>query len=161
MLPSPTDSDRGISPAFGAVLLVGITVATAAVLGTALLGQAAALDGPPPTASFDAAADGDRISLSHEGGDAVNVRALRIEVAVDGELLDRQPPVPFFAAEGFHGGPDGAFNPESGSEWTVGETTSFRVAETNDPGLEPGAQLTIELFHGDQRFASLSTRVGG
>lgn len=160
MLPDPTDTDRGISPALGAVLLVGVTVAAAAVLGTALLGQAAALDGPPPTASVDATAEGDRISLTHEGGDAVNVRALRVEIGVDGESLDHQPPVPFFAAEGFHGGPNGAFNPETGAEWTVGETTSFRIAETNEPGLEPDASVTIELFHGDQRFASVSTRIG-
>ena len=161
ILPSPTDTDRAVSPALGAVVLVGITVATAAVLGTALLGQATALTAAPPTASFDAAAEGDRITLSHEGGDAVDVRALRIEIGVDGESLTHQPPVPFFAAEGFHGGPSGAFNPETDDEWAVGETATLRVAGTNDPALEPGAQVTVELFYGGQRFASLSTRVGG
>jgi len=161
VLPAPTDTDRAVSPALGAVVLVGITVATAAVFGTIMFGQAAAVSGPPPTATFDLSAEGDRISLSHEGGDAVDVRALRVEVAVDGEQLDHKPPVPFFAARGFHGGPSGAFNPETGSEWRVGETTSFRVADTNEPTLEPGARLTVDLFHGDQRFASLSAQVGG
>ena len=161
-LPSPTDADRAVSPALGAVVLVGITVATAAVLGTALLGQAAALTaGPPPTASFDVAAEGDRITLSHDGGEAVDVGALRVRISVDGEALTHQPPVPFFAAEGFHGGPTGPFNPERDDEWVVGESTTLRVAGTNDPTLEPGARLTVELFHGGQRFASLSTRVGG
>ncbi|MFW5939243.1 MAG: type IV pilin N-terminal domain-containing protein [Halolamina sp.] len=161
MLPSPTDTDRAISPALGAVLLVGVTVLTASVVGTALLGQAAALNGPPPTASFAVDAEDDRVSLTHDGGEAVDVHALRVEISVDGDALDHQPPVPFFAAEGFHGGPDGAFNPEAGTEWTVGETTSFRVAETNDPALAAGARLTVELFYGDQRFASLSTAVNG
>ena len=160
-LPSPTDTDRAVSPALGAVVLVGITVATAAVLGTALLGQAAALTAAPPTASFDVAAEGDRITLSHEGGDPVDVEALRVRVSVDGEPLAQQPPVPFFAANGFHGGPSGPFNPETDDEWAVGETTSFRIAGTNDPTLEPGARLTVDLFDGGQRFASLSTRVGG
>lgn len=161
MLPSPIATDRGISPAFGAVLLVGITVVTAAVFGTVLFGQAAALDGPPPTASFAVEADGDRVELSHEGGETVNVGTLRVQVAIDGESLAQQPPVPFFAARGYHGGPRGPFNPRTDGEWSVGETASFRIAETNDPTLEPGARLTVELYHGDQRFASVSTRIGG
>lgn len=161
MLPSPTDTDRAVSPALGAVLLVGVTVAAAAVFGTVMFGQAAALSGPPPTATFDLSAEGDQVSIDHTGGDAVDVRALRVEVAVDGDPLAHQPPVPFFAARGFHGGPSGPFNPETDAEWEVGETASFRVAGTNDPALEPGAQLSVDLFHGDQRFASLSTQVGG
>jgi FlaG/FlaF family flagellin (archaellin) len=159
--PSPSDVDRAVSPALGAVVLVGITVATAAVLGTALLGQATALTAAPPTASFDVAAEGDRITLSHEGGDPVDVGALRVRISVDGEALAHQPPVPFFASEGFHGGPTGPFNPETDDEWVVGERTTLRVAETNDPTLEPGARLTVELFVGGQRFASDSTRVDG
>lgn len=159
MLPSPTDADRAVSPAVGTVLLVGITVAVAAVLGTTLFGQATALAGAPPTAAVEVVAEGDRITLSHEGGDSVDVDALDVAISIDGESLTHQPPVPFFAAEGFHGGPDGAFNPETDDEWVVGETTTLRVAETNDPALEPGAQLTVELFARGTRFASLSTRV--
>ncbi|GAB7093870.1 hypothetical protein JCM30237_10220 [Halolamina litorea] len=159
MLPAPTDTDRAVSPALGVVLLVGVTVAAAAVLGTAVLGQATALTEPPPTASFEIEAQGDRVSISHAGGDAVDVRALRIEVAVDGEPLTHQPPVPFFASPGFHGGPTGPFNPETDPGWVVGETASFRVAGTNDPTLAPGARLTVDLFDGNQLFASLSARV--
>jgi len=156
-----TDSNRAVSPALGAVLLVGITVAVAAILGTVLFGQAAALGGSPPTASFDVSAESDRITLSHEGGDVVDVHALRVEISVDGDPLTHQPPVPFFAAEGFHGGPRGAFNPEADDEWEVGETTAVQVADTNDPALEAGARLTVELFYGEHRFASLSTRIDG
>ena len=160
-LAAPTDTDRALSPALGAVVLVGITVATATVLGAVLFGQAAALGSSPPTATFDVAAEDDRITLSHEGGDAVDVHALRLRISVDGDPLTHQPPVPFFAAEGFHGGPRGAFNHETDDEWAVGETTTLRVAATNDPALEAGARLTVELFYGDHRFASLSTRVDG
>ncbi|MFC6736772.1 type IV pilin, partial [Halolamina salina] len=110
--------------------------------------------------TFDLSAEGDRITISHAGGDPVGLDALRIEIGVDGEKLAHQPPVPFFAAEGFHGGPSGAFNPETDDEWAVGESGTLRVAGTNDPTLEPGARLTVELFHGGKRIASLSTRVG-
>jgi FlaG/FlaF family flagellin (archaellin) len=141
------------------VLLVGLTVAAAALLGTVALGQATALDEPAPRASFSVDAVGDRISLVHERGDPVAVGPLRIELAVDGSSLRHQPPVPFFAAKGFRGGPSGPFNPRADGEWTAGETASFRVAGTNDPDLTAGAELTVDLYHGETRIASLSTRV--
>ena len=156
--PAPA-ADRAISPVLASVLLVGVTVVGAAVVGTVAFGQVAALDGPAPQASFTLSATGDRISLVHERGDAVAVGPLRVEVAVDGEPLTHQPPVPFFAAQGFHGGPTGPFNPSEGGEWTAGEVATFRVAGTNAPTLEPGAELTVDLFHGETRIASLTTRV--
>ncbi|MFB6221404.1 MAG: type IV pilin [Halolamina sp.] len=170
MPPSPvehdTDSglslrtaDRGASPVFAAVLLVALTVAAAALVGALAFGQAAALDGPAPRASFSLDATGDRVSLVHEGGDAVAVGPLRVEVAVDGTPLSHQPPVPFFAARGFRGGPTGPFNPSDDGAWTAGETASFRVAGTNAPALEPGTVLTVDLFHGETKIASLRTEV--
>lgn len=151
--------ERGVSPVLGVVLLVGLTVIAAALFGTLAFGQAAALDGPAPRATFTVEAVGDRISIVHDGGDAVAVGPLRVEVSVDGAPLRHQPPVPFFAANGFRGGPTGPFNPSSEGEWTAGETASFRVAGTNTPALTPGASLTVELFHGDSRIASLQTAV--
>lgn len=152
-------ADRAISPVLASVLLVGVTVVGAAVVGTVAFGQVAALDDPAPRASFSLSATGDRISLVHERGDAVTAGPLRVEVAVDGEPLTHQPPVPFFAAQGFHGGPSGPFNPSDSGEWTAGETASFRVAGTNAPALAPGSELTVDLFHGETRIASLTTRV--
>ena len=156
--PNP-GTDRAVSPALASVLLVGITVLGAALVGTVAFGQVAALDDPAPQATFSLSATGDRISLVHERGDAVAVGPLRVEVAVDGESRAHQPPGPFFAAEGFHGGPSGPFNPSERGAWTAGETASFRVAGTNAPALEPGAELTVELFHGETRIASLTTQV--
>lgn len=153
------DTDRAVSPVLAVVLLVGLTVIVAALVGTLVFGQAAALDGPAPRASFSIDAAGDRISIVHEGGDPVTVGPLRVEVTVDGEPLAHQPPVPFFAAVGFEGGPTGPFNPSSDGNWTAGERASFRIAGTNAPELEPGAELTVDLFHGETRIASLTTRV--
>lgn len=154
-----TDTDRGVSPVLAVVLLVGMTVCVAALLGTVVFGQAAALDGPAPRATFSIDAVGDRISIVHERGDAIAVEPLRVEVAVDGESLAHQPPIPFFAATGFGSGPTGPFNPSSDGNWTAGERASFRIAGTNAPALEPGVELTVELFHGETRIASLTTEV--
>lgn len=154
-----TDSDRAVSPVLAVVLLVGLTVIVAALLGTLVFDQAAAVEGPAPRATFSIDAVGDRVSIVHEGGDAVAVGPLHIEVAVDGEPLTHQPPVPFFAAPGFEGGPTGPFNPSSDGNWTAGERASFRLAGTNTPALEPGSELTVDLFHDETRIASLTTRV--
>lgn len=159
MPPATPTTDRGVSPVLASVLLVGVTVAGAALLGTLAFGQVAALDDPAPQAVFSLSASGDRISLVHERGDAVEVGPLRVEVAVDGEPLTYQPPVPFFAAKGFRGGPSGPFNPSDSGEWTAGEVASFRVAGTNAPALAPGAVVTVALFHEETRIASLETRV--
>jgi len=152
-------ADRGVSPVLAVVLLVGLTVCVAAVLGTVAFGQAAAVDGPPPRATFSIDAAGDRVTIVHEGGDPVAVGPLRVEVAVDGEPLAHQPPVPFFAATGFEGGPTGPFNPSSSGTWTAGERASFSVAGTNEPTLEPGATLTVGLYHGEAHIGSLTTEV--
>ncbi len=158
MSPRPT-TDRALSPTLASVLLVGITVVGATLVGTLAFGQVAALDDPAPQASFSLSATGDRISLVHERGDAVAVGPLSVEVTVDGDPLAHQPPVPFFAADGFDGGPTGPFNPSESGEWTAGERASFEVAGTNAPTLAPGVDLTVELFHDDTRIASLETQV--
>lgn len=152
-------ADRGASPVVAAILLVGVTVVVAAGVGTVLLGQAAALDDPAPRASLSLSAAGDRVSLVHETGDALDVRDLRLRVAVNGTALARQPPVPFFSARGFRPGPTGPFNSASDPAWTAGETASFRVADTNRPTLRPGARVTVEVYDGDVLVASLSTEV--
>lgn len=159
MPPTESSPDRGLSPVFATVLLVGVTVVGAAVVGTLMFGQVAALDGPAPQASFSISASGDQVVLVHEHGDAIPVGPLRVEVAIEGEPLEHQPPVPFFAATGFHGGPSGPFNPSDDGNWTAGESASFRVAGTNTPALESGAALTVELFHGESRIAKLMTEV--
>ncbi|AEN06646.1 flagellin domain protein [halophilic archaeon DL31] len=159
MPPTESSTDRGLSPVFATVLLVGLTVVGAAVFGTLAFGQAAALDGPAPQASFSLSASGDRVVLVHEHGDAIAVGPLRVKVTIDGEPLEHQPPIPFFAATGFHGGPSGPFNPSDNGAWTAGETASFRVAGTNTPQLDSGAELTVDLIHGETRIASLTTQV--
>ncbi|MDB2241347.1 type IV pilin [Halorubrum ezzemoulense] len=139
------------------VLLIAITVVLAG--GVA----AAALDGPsatvPPSAVLSLSATDDRIAIDHRGGDPIDVSAVTIRVSIDGELLDEQPPLPFFSAAGFHPGPTGPFNAAGDDTLRVGETATFRVADTNDPTLEPGRTVTVDITADGQPVASLEASV--
>jgi len=148
--------DRATSPVVGVVLLIGITVIAAAGVGIAVTASTAE---PPPTAAVDltADADTDRIALTHRGGDRLDVSELSVHVTVDGEPLSEQPPVPFFAATGFRGGPTGAFNPADSQRFHVGDTASFRLASTNSPQLTAGATVTVELRTEDSVVVRAST----
>ncbi|MDB2223921.1 type IV pilin [Halorubrum ezzemoulense] len=139
------------------VLLIAITVVLAG--GVA----AAALDGPsatvPPSAVLSLSATDDRIAIDHRGGDPIDVSAVTIRVSIDGEPLNEQPPLPFFSAAGFHPGPTGPFNAAGDDTLRVGETATFRVADTNDPTLEPGRTVTVDITADGQPIASLEASV--
>lgn len=148
---------RGVSPVTGVVLLTALTVLAAAGVFAAVV---VAPPDPAPVATFDAAADASgEIRLTHRGGDPVAPADLRVRVRVDGEPLADQPPVPFFAADGFEGGPTGPFNSATDGEWRAGETASLRVADTNDPALTPGATVEVRLYAAAGRIAVVRTTV--
>ena len=148
--------DRASSPVVGVVLLVAITVIAAATVG---LAASATPPDPAPTTvvgvSVDAGAE--RISLTHEGGDPIDLAATEIKIAVDGEALAHQPPVPFFAATGFESGPTGPFNTASPDRWRSGETGSLTLASTNEPGIEPGSTVTVEIVGENRVIATAET----
>ena len=139
------------------VLLIAITVVLAG--GVA----AAALDGPsatvPPSALLSLSATDDRIAIDHRGGDPIDIAAVTVRVSVDGEPLDEQPPLPFFSAAGFHPGPTGPFNSAGDDTLRAGETAAFRVADTNDPTLEPGRRVSVEITAEGGPVADLETSV--
>ncbi|MFB6205265.1 MAG: type IV pilin [Haloglomus sp.] len=138
--------DRALSPVLGVVLLVAVAVALAAVVGGAVLAGADPA-APPPSVHLDCRVDVavDRVACVHGGGDALDVRDLQVRLSVNGEPLAHQPPVPFFAARGFHAGPTGPFNSAADPRWTAGETAGVSLASTNRPGLTPGAQVEIRI----------------
>lgn len=142
----------------GIALLAVVSVALAAVVA----GGLAAVDAgdPPPRAAMDvdADADSDRISVTHVGGSAIDPGTVSVRVVVDGDPLERQPPVPFFSARGFVSGPSGPFNPAWRGDWTAGETASLRVAGTNDPGgLDGGAAVSVVLRSNGRVIAEQKT----
>ncbi|WP_343772838.1 type IV pilin [Natronoarchaeum mannanilyticum] len=137
-------TDRGVAPLVGVALLVLLSVALAAVVAGGL--AAVDADDPPPAATLevDADADADRIGVTHGGGDALDPDAVSLRVEIDGENLDRQPPVPFFSVRGFDPGPNGPFNSGWHGDWVAGETASLRVAGTNDPdGIDEGETVRV------------------
>jgi FlaG/FlaF family flagellin (archaellin) len=148
---------RGVSPTVGIVLMIALTVCLGTVVavgvGTWSPGSS------PPTAAFELSADGDRssITIEHVAGDAVDVRALSVTIAIDGTELSAQPPVPFVGASGFDGAPDGPFNSRADPEWTAGERAGVAVAETNAPELAAGDSVTVTLTVDGRRVAELET----
>lgn len=135
---------RGVSPVLGTILLVGVTVVLALSVGAVLTTQD--LD-ETPSASLSLSVDSgtERIALTHEGGETLDVSRLNLTVEIDGTRLDHQPPVPFFAAEGFRAGPTGPFNSESPDWWRAGERAGIRLASTNEPALTEGSEVTVRL----------------
>jgi flagellin-like protein len=147
--------ERATSPVVGVALLVALTVLAATAVGTVVF----ALDppSPAPTASFSLTvdADSDRIGLTHRGGDTVAVEDVRLSVEIDGEALEHQPPVPFFAAEGFRSGPTGPFNSADAGTWTAGERGTVALATTNSPRPERGDPVTVQIVVGDNVVATV------
>jgi flagellin-like protein len=133
---------RAVTPVVGVILLVGVTVVLALSVGAALTNPE--LD-ETPSASLSLAVDSEdkRVALTHESGDTLDVSTLNLTIEIDGTRLDEQPPVPFFAADGFRAGPTGPFNSNSPDEWQAGETAGVRLAGTNAPLLSRGSEVTV------------------
>ncbi len=117
------------------------------------------LTDPPSSASLSASASGGRIDLVHRGGDQIDVQQVTVFVQINGEPLTKQPPIPFFAAEGFRSAPTGPFNSASEHTWRPGERASFRVATTNDPHPTSGDSVEIRVSVRGQPIATTDTRV--
>jgi len=106
------DADRGASTVVAVVVLCGLTVILGATVAGGLTGLSERAE-PTPTAAMSLSVDGETLRLTHEHGDPLDVQSIRVIVAVDGEPLKHQPPVPFFSASGFAPGPTGPFNSAS------------------------------------------------
>lgn len=160
---------RAISPVFGTLLLASITVALAAILvttvGTAALGgPAGSMAADDPAAftrlSAEATADGE-VQITHDGGDPIDVRDLSVTISIDGTPIAEQPPVPFFSTPGFAPGPTGPFNSAAEPRWTVGETASVTISDSNEPVPTVGDELTVELSQNGRPIGRVSTSVLG
>jgi len=152
-------STRALTSVVAIALLTLVTVLVAGTVAGGLLGMEPPAESPPQV-SLDASANAsaDRIALTHAGGDVVQVSRLRVRITVGDERLARQPPVPFFAARGFHAGPTGPFNVASDPEWGAGETAAVTLAGTNSPQLSEGVRVRVELFRGEYRIGSVTVR---
>lgn len=150
---------RGVCSPIASVLFVGLVVALAGTVMSATFCFGSALTGSPPSASLSASASGDRIELVHRGGDRIDVQRVTVFVRVNGKPLTEQPPIPFFAAEGFRSGPTGPFNSASPHTWRPGECASFRIATTNEPHPACGDRITVTLSVRGRPITTISTQV--
>lgn len=151
--------DRALSPVVGTLLLAALTVVAATTVGVVATVEPGTV---VPAARLSVSADTaeNRIVLTHRAGDTLDVSELSVTVAVDGEKLDRQPPVPFFAAHGFRSGPTGPFNAAGQNSWSAGETASVRIASTNEPQLTPGARVEVTVATETGVVATVDTVAG-
>ncbi|WP_254864040.1 type IV pilin [Halovivax gelatinilyticus] len=153
----PLDDTRSIAPVVGVVLLLALTVCLGGVVAIAVT----SIDPgePPPRAAIELTVESDSgvIELEHRHGDSLDVRDLDVHVAVEGESLTYQPPVPFFAADGFRGGPTGPFNAEADPRWRAGQTAGVRVASTNAPSIEAGDRVVVTMTTNGAVIARLET----
>lgn len=147
---------RALSPAVAVVVLAALTVVLAATVGAVVPGNPGER---APVAKLELSVDAtaDRVTVRHAGGDAIPTGSLRVRIRVDGEPLAHQPPVPFFAARGFRGGPTGPFNPATAGSWRAGQTAALRLASTTAPQIEPGDRVTVTVASEDAVLAELST----
>lgn len=112
--------DRAVSPVIGVILMVAITVILAAVIGTFVLGLGDSLGDQQPTAQLSVeSVDGDNVTISHNGGDALVVDDLR--VTVNGSDVDN------------------GFDSFEEDRFRVGDTVTI----TDDEDIEDGDRLRI------------------
>ena len=159
---------RGTAPVVGVVVLLAVGLALGGVVaaGAEAVATATGQDlgaeggGAPGSIAVSLRVEGDTIAVRHEAGPDLRTDRVRLVIAVDGTRLSHQPPVPFFAAEGFRAGPTGPFNVASDGTWSPGETGSVRVAGTNDPRPAPGRTVSVTIYVGGERVATVRGTVG-
>ncbi|WP_435359739.1 type IV pilin [Haloarchaeobius sp. DFWS5] len=152
-------SSRAVSPVLGTVLVLALTVTLAGVVALSVFDEQQPAE--PVQARFELTADASsgRITVTHMGGNTVDVTELRVVVSVDGTRLDHQPPVPFFSATGFAPGPTGPFNSATDSRWSAGESASVGIAGTNRPTLAVGSRVVVSFYREDVLLGRVETVV--
>ncbi len=148
---------RALAPLVAVLAFVAITVALSATLLFGLGGLSPGSAGPTATVELAADPEEDRLTVRHVAGDPIDVEALELVVEVDGEPLAHQPEVPFSGTEGFDGAPSGPLNAESEPRWTVGERASVWLADTNEPTIDPGDEVSVRLVVDERTVATAST----
>jgi hypothetical protein len=152
---------RGVTPVVAIVVLVGVTVLGVAGVTTVVVSlDDRAATAASPTLAVSADADRQAITVSHRGGASFHLENATVRTFVDGEPLAHQPPVPYFAAEGFRGTPTGPFNSGGESLFEPGETGTIQLATTNSPLFDSGDRVTVTVARNGRTVARSSVRAG-
>lgn len=150
---------RALSPVVGVALLAACVVCLCTVVGTMALAYEPLDPASRVVVAATVDAESNEITLTLERGGPLDVRELSLLVEIDGEPLERQPPVPFVGATGFST-PSGPFNAAAEPRWERGETAVLPIAGTNDPLPETGSAVTVRLFENDLPIAVVETTAG-
>lgn len=154
---APTRTVTGDRARVGAPVVLALVTIAGTATGAVAVGLLPA-DRPTVALTLRADAGTDRLAVTHRAGEPVAPDRLTVRVRIDGRPLAHQPPVPFFAAEGFRSGPTGPFNSRTEGRWTVGETAGLRLAATNRPALRAGRRVTVLVRVGGVRVARVTAR---
>jgi len=150
---------RALSPAVGTVLLLAITVTLAGTIAFAAGGisspATSTIGSDNPTLSLEADAEADELRFEHEAGPPIDVDGVDLAVEIADEELSHQPPIPFVGAPGYRTAPDGPFNAAGDQRWEPGETATLTLASTNEPGLEEGDVVRVEVTESGELIADL------
>ncbi|MFD1641290.1 type IV pilin [Halohasta litorea] len=85
------DSDRGVSPVIGVILMVAITVILAAVIGAFVLGLGDQVSNNAPQASFSFEFADDNVTVTHNGGDNIPNSTLNVTNSSGGVTFAEDP----------------------------------------------------------------------
>lgn len=145
--------DRSIAPVVGVLALVVLAVGLGAVVAVGV--SSVDPGGEPSSVVLELSAESatNEVVLEHRYGETLDVTELEIVVAIGGDALETHPPVPFFQADGFRGGPTGPFNERADPSWQVGERASFEIAATNEPTIDPGDEVVVTILEDGERVS--------
>jgi flagellin-like protein len=168
-----SQQNRGVSPVVGTILLVAVVVILAAVLGAFAFGFGSTANDVAPFVAessgefqSDVAGGGDQIvTLTHEGGDSVDVSLIQIRVSFSeheevGRLVnlpaegdDPQPTDEYVRGDDVFdnsansvSGSIGTEPPDTDGQWSVGDTIQFRIA-SGAVSVSSGETVVVEIIH--------------
>lgn len=132
------DSERGVSPVIGVIVMVSVAVIVAGTIGAAALGLGDDLSDPAPQTKFDVEETDDGIQITHESGDSINGDEIKLAGAATDSTISE------WEGETVESGDTATVNTEEGELeiiWEGSEDSSATLSEAEVPNTEPGAEI--------------------
>lgn len=152
--PTPTQTDRAVSPVIGVILMVAITVILAAVIGTFVLGLGDSLGNNQPSAQLSVSIDeSENITLiEHNGGDSIASDTLRLVITDPANSTAR--------GEGTIGERlsvgDSVSSTQAAGDHVLGANDEVRIRIIHQPSDSILVDRTIEIVDGFQFDTSIT-----
>lgn len=139
------DSDRGVMPVIGVILLVAVTVILAGIIGAFVLEWGGNVKSAPPQSKLVLSADlsEDNITVEHHGGDPIPVDEIELTVSNDTENLTLTPN----GTEELTVGDVGAINSSTGDVLWPGSTSGTFSGATFNITDNYDAPYQVQIIH--------------